>query len=94
MPTCINNVETLANIPVIICRGGTWFARMGTGKSRGTKIFSLVGAVENVGLIEVPMGTRLRDIIYGLRRGRRPGQEIQGCPDRRAVGRLYPGTAS
>ncbi len=77
MPTCINNVETLANIPVIISRGGPWFSRMGTGKSRGTKIFSLVGAVENVGLIEVPMGTRLRDIIYGLGGGPGRGRKFK-----------------
>ncbi len=77
MPTCINNVETLANIPVIISRGGPWFSRLGTGKSRGTKIFSLVGAVENVGLIEVPMGTRLRDIIYGLGGGVGRGRKFK-----------------
>ena len=56
MPTCINNVETLANIPVITARGGAWYARIGRGKSRGTKVFSLVGAVNRVGLIEVPLG--------------------------------------
>jgi NADH:ubiquinone oxidoreductase subunit F (NADH-binding) len=65
-PTCINNVETLANVPVILSRGGAWFSGIGTGKSRGTKIFSLVGAVERVGLIEVPMGTPLKDIIYDI----------------------------
>ena len=77
MPTCINNVETLANIPVIISRGGPWFARMGTGKSRGTKIFSLVGAAANVGLIEVPMGMRLREIIYGLGGGVGRGRKFK-----------------
>ena len=77
MPTCINNVETLANIPVIISRGGAWFSRLGTGKSRGTKIFSLVGAVNNVGLIEVPMGTRLREIIYGLGGGIGRGRKFK-----------------
>ena len=56
MPTCINNVETLASVPVIISRGGAWYSRIGTGKSRGTKVFSLVGAVNRVGLIEVPHG--------------------------------------
>jgi len=65
MPTCINNVETLANIPVIVSRGGAWFHRVGRGKSRGTKIFSLVGSVENVGLVEVTMGTTLREILDG-----------------------------
>jgi NADH:ubiquinone oxidoreductase subunit F (NADH-binding) len=65
-PTCINNVETLANIPVIIARGGAWFAGIGKGKSRGTKVFSLVGSVNRVGLIEVPMGTPLTTIINDI----------------------------
>lgn len=62
-PTNINNVETWANVPVIIGRGHEWFARIGTDKSKGTKVFSLVGKVNNTGLIEVPMGVRLDEIL-------------------------------
>ena len=77
MPTCINNVETLANIPVITARGGAWYARIGTGKSRGTKVFSLVGAVNRVGLIEVPMGTSLKEIIEDIGGGIVPGRKLK-----------------
>jgi len=62
-PTNINNVETWANIPVILARGSDWFANIGTEKSKGTKVFSLVGKIKNTGLIEVPMGVRLDDIL-------------------------------
>ena len=65
-PTVINNVETLANIPVVLSRGGEWFAKIGTEKSKGTKVFALTGKINNSGLIEVPMGTPLRDIIYSI----------------------------
>ncbi len=65
-PTCINNVETWANIPVIIERGGDWFASIGTAGSKGTKVFSLVGNINNTALIEVPMGTTLRQIVYDI----------------------------
>ncbi len=65
-PTLINNVETLANIPPIIRKGGDWFAGIGTEKSSGTKVFALAGRVKNTGLIEIPMGTRLRDIIFDI----------------------------
>ncbi len=65
-PTVLNNVESYANIPVIIDKGGEWFAKIGTPKSTGTKAFSLVGKVRNTGLIEVPMGTTLREIIYDI----------------------------
>lgn len=64
-PTLINNVETLANIPPIIRKGGRWFAGIGTEKSKGTKVFALAGKIINTGLIEVPMGIRLRDIEIG-----------------------------
>jgi len=73
-PTNINNVETWANIPVILARGGDWFAGIGTEQSKGTKVFSLVGKVENTGLIEVPMGTTLEEILEiggGVSEGRR-----------------------
>ena len=65
-PTVLNNVESYANVPVIIEKGGEWFAKIGTPKSTGTKAFSLVGKVRNSGLIEVPMGTTLREIIYDI----------------------------
>jgi NADH-quinone oxidoreductase subunit F len=65
-PTNINNVETWANVPLIINRGAGWYAEIGTEKSKGTKIFSLVGKVNNTGLVEVPMGITLREIIYDI----------------------------
>jgi NADP-reducing hydrogenase subunit HndC len=65
-PTVINNVETWANIPVIILKGGDWFNRIGTADSRGTKVFALTGKIRNSGLVEVPMGTTLREIIYDI----------------------------
>jgi NADH-quinone oxidoreductase subunit F len=65
-PTCVNNVETLANIPPIILKGAEWFSSIGTEKSKGTKVFALAGKVNNVGLVEVPMGTTLREIIFGI----------------------------
>lgn len=65
-PSNINNVETFANIPLIINRGGDWYATMGTEKSKGTKIFSLTGQIKNTGLIEVPMGISLKEIVYDI----------------------------
>jgi len=65
-PSCLNNVETWATVPLIISKGADWFAQLGTEGSKGTKIFSLVGKVNNTGLVEVPMGITLRDIIYKL----------------------------
>jgi NADH-quinone oxidoreductase subunit F len=65
-PTNINNVETWASVPLIINKGAEWYAAIGTEKSKGTKIFSLVGKVNNTGLVEVPMGIRLREIIYDI----------------------------
>ena len=65
-PTNINNVETWANVPVIVAKGAEWYARIGTEKSKGTKIFSLVGKINNTGLVEVPMGITLREIIYDV----------------------------
>ena len=73
-PTCVNNVETFANIPPIILKGAQWFSSIGTETSKGTKVFALAGKINNVGLVEVPMGTTLREIIYeiggGIRHGR------------------------
>jgi len=66
MPTNLNNVETWANVPLIINQGADWFAEIGTPKSKGTKIFSLVGKVNNTGLVEVPMGMTLREVIFDI----------------------------
>ncbi|MBV5318458.1 MAG: SLBB domain-containing protein [Desulfobulbaceae bacterium] len=65
-PTLINNVETFANIPLIIERGAAWFANLGTEKSKGTKVFALTGKIKHTGLIEVPMGTTLREIVFEI----------------------------
>jgi NADH-quinone oxidoreductase subunit F len=65
-PTNINNVETWVNVPFIINKGANWFAQVGTEKSKGTKIFSLVGKINNTGLVEVPMGMSIREIVYGI----------------------------
>ncbi len=65
-PTIINNVETLANVPLIISNGTDWYSKIGTARSKGTKVFSLVGKINNTGLIEVPMGITLREIIYDI----------------------------
>lgn len=76
-PTVINNVETWANIPVIILEGAERFASIGTEKSKGTKVFSLVGKVVNTGLVEVPMGTTLREIIYDVGGGILKGRDFK-----------------
>lgn len=76
-PTCVNNVETLANIPVILNRGADWFASMGTGKSKGTKVFALAGKINNVGLVEVPMGITLREIIFDIGGGIPHGRKFK-----------------
>ncbi|MGB4284083.1 MAG: NADH-quinone oxidoreductase subunit NuoF [Bacteroidales bacterium] len=73
-PSNVNNVETYANIPVIINKGPEWFASIGTEKSKGTKVFALAGKINNVGLIEVPMGTTLRDVIFKIGGGIRGGK--------------------
>jgi len=77
-PTIINNVETLANIPVILTKGADWFASIGTEKSKGTKVFALTGKINNSGLIEVPMGTTLREIIFDIGGGIRNGRKFKG----------------
>ncbi len=76
-PTSVNNVETLANIPQIVLKGGEWFSQTGTEKSKGTKVFALAGKVENVGLVEVPMGTSLREIIYDIGGGIKDGKQFK-----------------
>jgi len=76
-PTVINNVETWANVPLIIARGASWYSKIGTRKSKGTKIFSLVGKIKNTGLVEVPMGITLREIIYDIGGGTSTGKKLK-----------------
>ena len=76
-PTNVNNVETLANIPVILNKGADWFASIGTERSKGTKVFALAGKINNVGLIEVPMGTTLREVIYEIGGGIKNGKKFK-----------------
>ena len=76
-PTCVNNVETFANIPIIMSKGADWFASMGTEKSKGTKVFALAGKINNVGLVEVPMGITLREIIYDIGGGIPKGKKFK-----------------
>ncbi len=76
-PTLINNVETYANVPHIIRNGGAWFASVGTEKSKGTKVFALTGKIQNTGLIEVPMGITLREIVYDIGGGVPDGHDFK-----------------
>ena len=76
-PTVVNNVETLANIPAIILRGADWYSAIGTAGSKGTKVFALAGKINNVGLVEVPMGTTLREIIYDIGGGIKNGGKFK-----------------
>jgi NADH-quinone oxidoreductase subunit F len=77
-PSNLNNVETLANVPLIIDKGADWFRAIGTERSKGTKIFSLVGKVANTGLVEVPMGMTLREVIYDIGGGIKEGKNFKG----------------
>ncbi len=77
-PTVINNVETWANIPVILTKGADWFNKIGTDDSKGTKVFALTGKIQNSGLVEVPMGTTLREIIYEIGGGIKNGKAFKG----------------
>ncbi len=79
MPTLLNNVETYANVPAIILNGGKWFAGIGTEKSKGTKVFALAGRIKNTGLIEVPMGISLREIIFDIGGGIPDGGEFKAA---------------
>lgn len=76
-PTCVNNVETLANIPAILNNGAKWFSSIGTKTSTGTKVFALAGKINNVGLVEVPMGTTLREILFEVGGGIKNGKEFK-----------------
>ncbi|MFR3423624.1 MAG: hypothetical protein ACLTTO_08580 [Lachnospiraceae bacterium] len=75
-PTVLNNVETFANVPKIILQGADWYRSIGTAGSPGTKTFSLTGAIENTGLIEVPMGSTLWEIIYDIGGGLKEGSPV------------------
>lgn len=77
MPTNVNNVETFANIPVIFNKGAKWFSQIGTEKSKGTKVFALAGKINNVGLIEVPMGITLREVIFEIGGGIKDGKKFK-----------------
>ena len=76
-PTLINNVETYANVPPIIRNGGDWYAQIGTERSRGTKVFALAGRVQNTGLVEVPMGITLREIVFEIGGGIPDGRQFK-----------------
>ncbi|HYX06438.1 MAG TPA: NuoF family protein, partial [Bacteroidales bacterium] len=76
-PTNVNNVETFANVPVIYLKGADWFSSIGTEKSKGTKVFALAGKINNVGLIEVPMGTTLREVIFEIGGGIKNGKQFK-----------------
>ncbi|MGN0618865.1 MAG: NADH-ubiquinone oxidoreductase-F iron-sulfur binding region domain-containing protein [Ruminiclostridium sp.] len=78
-PTVLNNVETYANIPQIILKGASWFASMGTEKSKGTKVFALGGKIHNTGLVEIPMGTTLREIVYEIGGGIPNGKKFKAA---------------
>lgn len=78
-PTILNNVETYANIPVIILEGAEWFAAIGTEKSKGTKVFALGGKINNTGLVEVPMGTTLREVVYDIGGGIPKGKKFKAA---------------
>ena len=89
-PTVINNVETLANIPVIINNGADWFNKIGTATTKGTKVFALTGKVHNSGLIEVPMGTTLREIIFDIGGGIRGGHQFKAAQTGGPSGGIIP----
>ncbi|MDY0168866.1 MAG: NADH-quinone oxidoreductase subunit NuoF [Thermoguttaceae bacterium] len=91
-PVNINNVETWANVPTIIMRGAEWFAAIGTEKSKGTKVFSLVGKVENTGLVEVPMGITLREIVFDIGGGIPGGKRLKAVQTGGPSGGCLPGS--
>ena len=78
-PTILNNVETYANIPQIILNGPEWFTSIGTEKSKGTKVFAIGGKINNTGLVEIPMGTTLREVVYEIGGGIPGGKEFKAA---------------
>ena len=89
-PTMINNVETLANIAQILTRGGEWFASIGSGKSTGTKVFAVTGKVKHSGLVEIPMGMTLRNVVEGIAGGSATGKKIKAVQTGGPSGGLIP----
>jgi len=89
-PTCINNVETFANVPQIILTGADWFAGMGTEKSKGTKTFALAGDVNHTGLIEVPLGITLREIVYDIGEGIKKNKALKAVQTGGPMGGCLP----
>jgi NADH-quinone oxidoreductase subunit F/NADP-reducing hydrogenase subunit HndC len=89
-PTIVNNVETFANVPVITAKGGAWLAKIGTERSKGTKVFALTGKVKNSGLVEVPMGTTLREIIFEIGGGIKNGKKFKGVQTGGPSGGILP----
>ena len=92
-PTCINNVETFANVPVVILDGHEWFSSLGTPGSKGTKVFALAGDVNNTGLIEVPMGTTLREVVFGIGGGIKDGKKFKAVQTGGPAGGCLPESA-
>jgi NADH:ubiquinone oxidoreductase subunit F (NADH-binding)/(2Fe-2S) ferredoxin len=91
-PTMINNVESLANLSQIIARGGEWFSTIGIGRSTGTKVFAVTGKVKNAGLVEIPMGMTLRDVVEGICGGTSSGGPIKAVQTGGPSGGLIPAT--
>lgn len=89
-PTVINNVETLANVPVILTKGAAWFNKIGTATSKGTKVFALTGKIKNSGLIEVPMGITMREIIYDIGGGIPNGRKFKAAQTGGPSGGMIP----
>lgn len=89
-PTVINNVETLANIPVILDKGGAWFSQIGTESSKGTKVFALTGKVRKSGLVEVPMGITLREIVFDIGGGMKDGKRFKAVQTGGPSGGMIP----
>ncbi|MEW6338969.1 MAG: NADH-quinone oxidoreductase subunit NuoF [Acidobacteriota bacterium] len=92
-PTLINNVETWANVPPIILRGEAWYSGIGTARSKGTKVFALAGAIRNTGLVEVPMGISLRDIVEEIGGGIRSGRPFKAAQSGGPSGGCIPASA-
>lgn len=91
LPTLINNVETYANVPPILRNGGAWYAQIGTEKSKGTKVFALAGRVRNTGLVEVPMGITLREMVFEIGGGIPDGKEFKAVQTGGPSGGCLPG---
>ena len=93
-PTVINNVETFANVPAVIVYGADWFRRIGTPHSGGTKVFALAGKVQHTGLVEVPMGTTLREVVYGIGGGVAGGRGLKAVQTGGPAGGCIPAAGS